>query len=127
MIVLKIALLFALAWNCRFVMDEFGQLGYAKHLFNGLFATVQPSKAVGSAAFYKLAHLIGWDATSILLVGRMQTALLACATIALVYACARALGEDRVRALAIVLVLLCFSNFMERIFRTIAEPLAVFF
>lgn len=108
-------------------MDEFGQLGYAKHLFNGLFATVQPSKAVGSAAFYKLAHLIGWDATSILLVGRMQTALLACATIALVYACARALGEDRVRALAIVLVLLCFSNFMERIFRTIAEPLAVFF
>ncbi|WP_143749088.1 hypothetical protein [Mesorhizobium sp. WSM3868] len=127
LIVLKIALLFALAWNCRFVMDEFGQLGYAKHLFNGLFATVQPSKAVGSTAFYKLAHLIGWDATSILLVGRMQTALLACATIALVYACARALGEDRVRALAIVLVLLCFSNFMERIFRTIAEPLAVFF
>nr|WP_281059411.1 MULTISPECIES: glycosyltransferase family 39 protein [unclassified Mesorhizobium] len=84
-------------------------------------------KAVGYAIFYEIAHLIGWDATSILLVGRIQTALLACATVAMVYACARALGEDRNRALIIVLILLCFSNFMERIFRTIAEPLAVFF
>ncbi|RRH96483.1 hypothetical protein EH240_22785 [Mesorhizobium tamadayense] len=124
---LKIVLLFVLAWKCRFVMDEFGQLGYAKYLFNGLFATVQPSKAVGSTAFYKLAHLIGWDATSILLVGRTQTALIGCAITAMVYASARALGEDRIRALIIVLLLLCFSNFMERIFRSIAEPLAVFF
>ncbi|TPJ28677.1 glycosyltransferase family 39 protein [Mesorhizobium sp. B2-8-3] len=127
LIAVKIVLLFVLAWNCRFVMDEFGQLGYAKYLFNGLFAAVQPSKAVGSTAFYKLAHLIGWDATSILLVGRIQTALIGCAIVTMVYACARALGEDRIRALIIALVLLCFSNFMERAFRTIAEPLAVFF
>ena len=60
-------------------------------------------------------------------VGRFQMALLACATIAMIYACARALGQDRQHALAIVLVLLCFSNFMERIFRTISEPLALFF
>lgn len=127
LIALKIVLLFTLAWNARFVMDEFVQLGWAKYFSSGLFHTIWHAKAVGYAVFYEIAHLIGWDARSILLAGRMQTALLACATIALVYACARALGEDRVRALVIVLLLLCFSNFMERIFRTIAEPLAVFF
>ncbi len=127
LIALKIILLFALAWNTRFVMDEFVQLGWAKYFSNGLFDTIWHAKAVGYAVFYEIAHLIGWDAPSILLTGRMQAALLACVTIAFVYACARSLGEDRVRALAIVLILLCFSNFMERVFRTIAEPLAVFF
>lgn len=127
LIALKIILLFVLAYRSRFVTDEFGQLGYAKYLGNGLFDTVQPTKAVGFAIFYKLANLIGWDATSIVIVGRFQTAMLACVTIAMIYACARALGQDRPRALAIVLVLLCFSNFMERIFRTISEPLALFF
>lgn len=127
LIALKIVLLFILAWNTRFVMDEFVQLGWAKYLGNGLFETVWPAKAVGYAVFYKLAHLVGWDAQSILLAGRIQTALLACATLGIVFASARALGEDRVRALLIVLVLLSFSNFIERIFRTRAEPLAVFF
>ena len=126
LIVLKIATIFIFAWHSRFVMDEFVQLGWAKYLGNGLFENVWPAKAVGYAIFYKLAHVIGWDAQSILLIGRMQTALLGCATLALVYSCARALGEKRVRALFIVLILLCFSNFMERIFRTIAEPLALF-
>ena len=127
LIAIKIILLFTFALHSRFVMDEFGQLGYARYLGNGLFDKVWPAKAVGSTAFYKLAHVIGWDASSILLIGRMQTALLACATLTIIYGCARTLGNDRVRSLAIILVLLCFSNFMERIFRTIAEPLAVFF
>jgi len=126
LIALKIAFFFIFALNSRFVMDEFLQLGWAKYLGN-VFESIWPAKAVGFAVFYKLAHLIGWDAQSILLIGRMQTALLACATMAIIYACARALGESRLRALAIILVLLCFSNFIERIFRTIAEPLAVFF
>ena len=108
-------------------MDEFVQLGWAKYFSNGLFDTIWHPKAVGYAVFFEIAHLIGWDAKSILLAGRIQTALLACVTIAFVYASARSLGEDRARALTIVLFLLCFSNFMERIFRTIAEPLAVFF
>jgi len=127
MIALKVALLFVLAWTSRFVMDEFVQLGWAKYLGHGLFETVWHPKAVGYVVFFKLAHLIGWDARSILLAGRIETAVLGCATLAIIYACARELGESRVRALAIVLVLLSFSNFIERIFRTIAEPLAVFF
>lgn len=124
---LKIILLFVFAWRIRLVMDEFVWLGNAKYLFNGYFDTVWPAKTVGYALFYKLSHVAGSDAASILVIGRFQTALLGCATVALVYACARALGESRTRALTIVLVLLCFSNFMERIFRTIAEPLALFF
>ena len=127
LVALKLVLLFLLAWNVRFVMDEFVQLGWSKYLGNGAFDTMWPAKAVGFAVFYKLAHAIGWDAMSILLIGRMQTAILGCGTLAIIYGCARALGNDRVRSLAILLVLLSFSNFIERIFRTIAEPLALFF
>jgi hypothetical protein len=127
LVALKIAALFFFAWHSRFVMDEFQQLGFAKYLGHGLFDTIWHPKAVGYVLFYKLAHLVGWDAVSILLVGRVQTALLGCATLAIIYACARALGHDRLRSLVILLVLLSFSNFIERIFRTIAEPLAVFF
>ena len=127
LIAAKLALLFLLAWNTRFVMDEFVQLGWAKYVDDQLYVTNWPVKAVGSAVFYKLAHSIGWDAQSILLIGRLQTAVLACGTLALIYGCARALDHGRGQALAVVLLLLSFSNFMERIFRTIAEPLAVFF
>lgn len=126
-IAIKVMLIFAFAWHIHLIMDEFAQLGYAKYFAYGLFETIQPPKAVGFAVFYKLAHLIGWDAASIILVARMQTALLACGTLLLVYACARALGEQRLRSLFIILVLLCFTNFMERIFRTRSEPLALFF
>ena len=62
-----------------------------------------------------------------LLIGRMETAVLACGTLAIIYGCARAIGNDRVRSLGIILVLLCFSNFIERIFETRGDPLAVFF
>jgi hypothetical protein len=57
----------------------------------------------------------------------MQAALLACGTLAIISGCARAIGNDRLRALGIILVLLCFSNFIERIFETRGDPLAVFF
>ncbi|MEO6153661.1 MAG: hypothetical protein ABIT09_11290 [Croceibacterium sp.] len=123
----KLAILFAFAWHARFVMDEFVFLGNAKYLAHDFFHTIWPAKTVGYAVFFDLAHRIGWDAVSILRIGRFQTALLGCATVALVYACARAMGESRPRALSIILILLCFSNFIERIFRTIAEPVAVFF
>ena len=127
LIALKLALLFWFAVHSRFVMDEFVQLGWAKYLGHGLFGTIWPAKAVGYAVFFELAHVIGWDARSMLIAGRIETALLACGTVALVYATARALGHDRVRALVIVLVLLAFSNFIERSYRTIAEPVATFF
>lgn len=123
----KIELLLWFAWNRRFVTDEFDQLNWSKYVGHGFFETIWPVKSVGYAVFFDFAHLIGWDARSILLLGRMETALLACGTLALVYAIARSLGQSQLRAALILLVLLSFSNFIERIFETRAEPLATFF
>jgi hypothetical protein len=127
LVAIKIIVLFILAWNRRIVMDEFVQFGWAKYLSNGLFETIWPTKAVGYAVFFDLAHLVGWDARSMLLTGRTEAALLACGTLAIVYALARAIGQSRTGSSLAVLVLLCFSNFIERIFETRAEPLATFF
>lgn len=124
---LKISMLFILSVNTMFVMDEFWQFGRAKHLFDEFFHTVWPGKAVGSNIFYKLSHWIGWDAQSMLLAGRLQTALLSCATTYVVYRVARSLGEPVVHATLIILIMLCFSTFIERSFRLRSEPLAVFF
>lgn len=123
----KLAILFALAFYARFVTDELWQLSQSLYLFDGFFETITPGKALGYALFYELAHAIGWSSVSTALLARLQTALLACGTLYLTYRCARALGEDKLRAALIVLLLLSFSNFVERIFRTISEPLAVFF
>ncbi|GEM_PF-629605 len=127
LIAAKIILLFILAWNSRFVMDEFAQLGFAKYFSDGMFDTVWPSKAAGYTAFAWVSHQIGGNAVSIVLSGRMMNALLACGTLAMIYGCARSLGQQRSGALLAVLVTLSFSNLMERIFRTNAEPLATFF
>lgn len=124
----KIAALFTFAWNRRIVMDEFVQFGWAKYIPDkiGWLATWQ-AKAQAYALFFYPAHLLGWSARSLLLLGRMEMAVLACGTLALVYATARTLGQSRTRAALIVLVLLSFSNFIERIFETRGDPLSVFF
>ena len=109
-------------------MDEFQQFGWAKYIPHQIFYLAQHHpKAVGYAFFFDLAHQVSWSARSMLHIGRMETALLGCATLGIVYATARTIGESRLRALAILLVLLSFSNFMERIFETRAEPPALFF
>lgn len=126
-IALKIVLLFALSLHSVVVMDEFVQLGFAKYLGNGLFDTIWPVKSVGYAVFYKLAHVLGWDAVSVLQIGRVMTAVLGCCIVGMVYYSSRLLSASRVHALVVVLTLLSFSNFIERIFRTRAEPLAVCF
>lgn len=127
MIAIKIALLFVLCLNSVVVMDEFVQLGSAKYLSNGLFDTIWPVKAVGYVVFYKLAHIIGWDAVSTQLTGRLMTAMLGCGVVAMIFACARSLAASRTESMLVLVTLLSFSSFIERIFETRAEPLAVFF
>jgi hypothetical protein len=127
LIALKIAALFLIAWNRRIVMDEFVQFGFAKYISNGLYVTVWPGRAMGGPLFFEPAHLIGWTARSMLLLGRMEMALLACGTLAIVYASARTLRESKARSALIVLILLSFSNFIERIFELRGDPLSVFF
>ncbi len=122
----KLGLVVFFAFNTQFVMDEFWQFGQSKYLGNGFFDTIWPAKAVGYAVFYKPAHWLGWDAASAILIGRFQTALLAFGTLALLYAIARVLHQDRLRALLVVLLVLSFSTFIERVFRTRSESLALF-
>ena len=95
---LKISLLFIFAVNTMFVMDEFWQFGQAKHLFDEFFHTVWPGKTVGANLFFKLSHWIGWDAQSMVLSGRIQTALLTCATLYIIYRIALSMGEQAVYA-----------------------------
>ncbi|MEO1493893.1 MAG: hypothetical protein AAFV19_17205 [Pseudomonadota bacterium] len=109
------------------MMDEFWQFGQSKHLFDEFFHTKWPGKAVGYAVFYKLSHWAGWDAQSMLLIGRLQTALLTCGLLVIIYRIARSMDEPAVFAVLVVLVMLCFSTFIERSFRLRSEPLAVFF
>lgn len=126
-LVAKVGLVFAFAFHKPFVVDEFWQVGNAKYLFGDFYETIWPAKAVGYALFYKIAHLLAWDAVSTMLIARGLVALLGCATLYVVYRLARTLGADHLRALLVLLVLLSFSNFAERIFRTRAEPIALFF
>ncbi|MEQ8255823.1 DUF7056 domain-containing protein [Roseovarius confluentis] len=126
-ILVKIAALFVLAINTRFVMDEFWHFTQPVYLFDGTFDTIWPKKAVGYAVFYELSHLIGWDATSMLITGRLTTACLSLALIVCIYKCARALGHERITAILAVALLLSFSSYIERGFRLRSEPLATLF
>lgn len=123
----KIAILLILAVNTRFVMDEFWHFTQPVYLFDGIFETIWPKKAVGYAVFYEFSHLIGWDATSMLMAGRLTTAGLALALIWCIYKCARALGNERITAILAIALLLSFSSFIERGFRLRSEPLATLF
>ncbi|MDE9449952.1 glycosyltransferase family 39 protein [Aliiroseovarius sp. Z3] len=124
---MKVAILLVLAVNTRFVMDEFWHFTQPVYLFDGTFETIWPKKAVGYALFYELSHLIGWDASSMLMTGRLTTACLALVLTWCIYRCARALGYERVTAILAVALLLSFSNFIERGFRLRSEPLATAF
>lgn len=126
-LIAKALLLVVLAWNSRFVMDEFWHISQPNYLFNGFFDTIQPEKAVGYAVFFKLAHLFGQDSATIMLAGRVLCVALAFGLIATVYGHARALCLSRGEALLSVLLLLSFSNFMERSFELRSEPLAILF
>lgn len=126
-LVVKVVFLFVMAYDTQFVMDEFWQFGQSKYLGNGFFDTVWPAKAVGYAVFYKPAHWLGWDAVSAIRIGRFQTAILALGTLALLYGTARVIWNNRVHALLVILLTLSFSTFLERIFRTRSETLALFF
>ncbi|MEI4487767.1 glycosyltransferase family 39 protein [Frigidibacter sp. MR17.14] len=124
---LKLCLLAALAFNTRFVMDEFWTLSQTTWLWDGFFTTIWPEKSVLYVVFYDLARRIGTDSVSMLLIARAMTAGVAMITCALVWRIARHSGQSALMAALGVMVLLSFSNFMERGFRLRSEPLALLF
>lgn len=123
---MKAAILLILALNTRLVMDEFIHFGQSLYL-PMMYDEAWPGKTVGYAIFFSLSHFIGEDAVETLLLGRAQAAILTLCTVGLIYLIARRLGHDRTRALLVIVVLLCFSTFIERGFRLRSETVALFF
>lgn len=126
-IALKVITLALLAHNTLYVMDEFQQGGYAKHIAAGFYQAFYPLKTILFAYFYWPAYELGETSAQAMLIARYQTALLAVAILGLVYLVSRNMGRDKVEALFAVCVTLAFSTFMERVFRVRSEPLALFF
>jgi hypothetical protein len=123
----KIALLFVMAITCLFSADEFFQAGQAREIADGYYRNVWPIKSVLYAYYYRLALWLTASSDAFMLAARVQTALLAVATLGLSYRIARTLGYSRIQALLVPCCALAFSNFMERSFEVRAEPLALAF
>ncbi len=126
-VALKAFILIGLALNTRFVMDEFWHFSQPVYLFDGIFDSIWPAKAVGYALFFEIPHAVGWDAVSTLMAGRLSTAFLALALVWVIYMLVRAQGHDQLTALLAIALLLSISSFAERSFRLRSEPLAVLF
>jgi hypothetical protein len=123
----KVVFLFLLAYQSRFVMDEFKQGGQPFFISKGFYENIFPVKTVLYAYFYQIAYLLSSNSFQIMLISRFQTALLGCMTLYFLYLIARNLGRERLESLFILCVALAFSTFMERIFRVRSEPLALVF
>ncbi len=126
-IALKVLALFLLAHNTLYVMDEFQQGGYPKHIAAGFYQAFYPLKTILFAYFYWPAYELGESSNQTMLIARYQTALLGVAVLGFVYLVSRNMGRDKMEALFAVCVTLAFSTFMERVFRVRSEPLALFF
>ncbi len=125
LVAIKLLLLVVLAFNTRLVMDEFWHLHQTFYLFNGFFDDLWPEKAVLYTPYLKLSAVLSWDAASQILAARGLAAGLAVALVGIVYATSRAVGHSKLAALAVILVLLAYSNFVERSFRLQSEPQAI--
>jgi hypothetical protein len=125
LVVIKLLILVVLAFNTRLVMDEFWHLHQTYYLFNGFFDDIWPEKAILYTPYLKLSAFLSWDAASQILAARGLSAVLAIGLVGVVYATSRTAGHSHLAALAVALVLLCFSNFIERSFRLQSEPQAI--
>ncbi|MEO0372592.1 MAG: hypothetical protein AAF231_14125 [Pseudomonadota bacterium] len=123
----KIVMLAWLAINTQFVMDEFWQFGQTKYLWNGFYDTIWPVKSVGYAIWYAPAHWIGWDATSTVISGRIWAFATVLMTLCIVAAIGRRIGYSWLAVIAVLLLLLSVSTYMERSFRLRSETPAILF
>lgn len=126
-IALKLAFLVLLAWNSKFIMDEYWLVGRVWLLSAEPYQSVWPAKTLLYAVFFKLAHWLGGDAVEVMQAARLQTVGLSILGLSVLYGIARNMGRDRLEALFALCVVLAVSSYMERAFMTRPEPLALFF
>lgn len=126
--VTKVCLLLVAAVNSRYVADEYIQADYSRYAeAGGFYDSFQPIKTVLYAYYFRAARELADSSVELMFFARLQGFVLAVGMVLLVYAITRRLGADRVSALFAVLVLLAFSNFMERSFRVRSDNLATVF
>jgi hypothetical protein len=124
---LKLLLLFILALNSAFVMDEYWMAVHGLFRLDDLYRQIWPDKTVLYAAFFRLPHLLTEGSVRIMLLARAQQALLALVGLGLVYGIARNIGRGRLEAWLVVAVVLAFAGYIEWIFMVRPEPIALVF
>ena len=125
LIAAKAALLVTYALRARWVMDEFAQ-GYSSRLLDaGLYTKVDPIKTVLPLFVFRLPYEWTSSATHILTAWRVETLLAAVLLAACVALATWRIRGSAVAALVATLVVLSFSNFMERAFRVRNDSFAV--
>ena len=123
----RLLLLPALAWNSRYVMDEYTQAGYPLYIPMGFYDGFDPIKTVLYVYVFKAAHLLTRHAIDLMHVARMEGTLLAFLVAGATLGISRRLGRSRFENWFAVSVLFSFTNFMERSFRVRSDTVAVSF
>jgi hypothetical protein len=126
-IALKLLLLFILALNLAFIMDEYWMAVHGLFRPGDLYREIWPEKTILYAAFFRIPHLLADDSVRIMLLARTQQALLALVGLGLVYGIARNIGRGRVEVWLVVAVVLAFAGYIEWIFMVRPEPIALVF
>ncbi len=123
----RVLLLPALAWNSRYVMDEYTQADYPLYLPMRFYVGLDPIKTVLYVYVYDVAHRLSRSAIGVLHAARLEGALLAFLVGSATFGISRRLGLSRFHSLFGAGVLFSFTNFMERSFRIRSDTVAVFF
>ncbi|HEY0592504.1 MAG TPA: hypothetical protein VGF40_12105, partial [Thermoanaerobaculia bacterium] len=125
--VLKLVFLAFFAVNATYVMDEFAQAGYSRHIEDGFYENLDPVKTVLWVYVYHLARVLADDSNQLMAIARLEGLAMSLLVVVLCAACARRLGRERAAILFTVAVLLSFTNYIERSFRIRADTVAVVF
>ncbi len=123
----RVLLLPVLAWNTRYVMDEYGQASFPLYIPMGFYDGLDPIKTVLYIYVFEAAHRLTHHAVDLLHVARMEGVLLAFLAAGATFGIARRVGRSRFEAWFAVSVLFSFTNFMERSFRIRSDTVAVAF
>ena len=110
-----------LAWNSKFLMDEYWLVGRVWLFDTDLYQGVFPPKTLLYAAFYQIAHWSGDGAVQVMQVARLQAVAASILGLGLLYAIGRRIGYGRLDALFAIFVVIAFTTYMERAFTTRPE------
>src|SRR5664280_2888698 len=95
---LRALLLPVLAWNSRYVMDEYTQAAFPLYIPMGFYDGLDPIKTVLYVYVFEAAHCLTRHAVDLLHLARMEGTLLAFLAAGATFGIARRLGRSRFEA-----------------------------